>query len=113
VIAQGEASEQAVWEIFVRYCPQRQISMETLVRMLRDARLLDSKLSKFDVEFIFEKSKARAGSKNSPYKEGVIVHKRLTYEPFRALTIPELAEFKGCSEDKLMQLLATADPMPC
>ena len=86
--------------------------MDVFIKLLKDARLLDSSLSKFDAGFIFDKSKARAGSSKSPYKDGVILGKRLTYQPFRACTIPATAEFKGVSVDKFMQLLATADPYP-
>ena len=111
-MAEGEESEAAVRKIFQRYCPRGQISQNSLLKILVDANLLDSNLSKFDVQFLFDKSKARAGAKNSPYKEGVILQKRLTYEPFRALTVPELASMKRVSVAKLMQLLATADPYP-
>lgn len=111
MIEAGEPSEIALVKLFHSYCPNGEISKKGFTTLLRDANVYDKELTQFDAEFTFDRAKAKCLAAGSHYQDQVIHNKRLTYQIFRILLLPDTASMKKQSIDKFIQVLVNAIPV--
>lgn len=105
----GEAHEEdKLKALFGKFCPDGEMDSKTFRKFCADCHLMDKKFMSSDIEVVFQKTKVTASNPNAgSLVMGVIHGKRFTYEVFRAVAIPCIAERKGLAIAALLGLLST------
>jgi hypothetical protein len=110
-IEAGEPAEIALVQLFHSYCPNGELSKKTFTTLLKDAGVYDKELTLYDAEFTFDRAKAKCLAPSSQFQDQVILNKRVSYQVFRLVVLPEAASMKGQSIDKFIQVIVNAIPV--
>jgi hypothetical protein len=98
-------------QLYHSYCPTGEISKKVFTTLLKDAGVYDKELTQYDAEFTFDRAKATCLAPSSEYHDQVILNKRLTYQIFRLIVLPETARMKGQSIDRFVEVLVNGIPL--
>ena len=104
---EGCSSEKSLRDLFMIFCPAGEMDSKTFIKMCEDAHLLEKKFTRTDGDLLFQKAKAKASAPGAgAYASGVVHGKRLNYDVFRAVVIPEIATKKSITVPALLEKLA-------
>jgi hypothetical protein len=98
-------------QVFHSYCPNGELSKKAFTTLLKDAGVYDKELTLYDAEFTFDRAKAKCLAPSSQFQDQVILNKRVTYQVFRLVVLPEAATMKGQSIDKFIEVIVNAIPL--
>lgn len=110
-IEAGEPAEIALVQLFHSYCPNGELSKKTFTTLLKDAGVYDKELTLYDAEFTFDRAKAKCLAPASQFQDQVILNKRVSYQVFRLIILPEAATMKGQSIHKFIEVIVNAIPL--
>jgi len=100
-------SENALKQVFLKFCPTGEMDSKTFIKLLRDATVINRKFTATDGDLIFQKTKAKASAPSAgSYSSGVVHGKRVNFDVFRAVAIPLIAEKKGMNVSALVEHIA-------
>ena len=100
--------EIKVKQLFLKFCPTGEMDSRTFIKMCKDCDILTKSLTSGDADLIFQKTKAAASNPSAgSYSSGVVHGKRVSYDIFRAIAIPCLAEKRKMDIADLLTHLAS------
>eukprot|EP01041_Mallomonas_annulata_P009965 gene9965-20724_t len=94
--------EDDVKELFELYSPNHEMTAQQFIYMLKSAKIINKRFTTGDADLVFQKTKAKASNTTGgTIAKGVIMGKRINFEVFRAVAVPELAERSMMSDWKV------------
>lgn len=103
---EGSSVETSAKELFMKFCPSGELDSKTFIKMCEDASLLGKGFTRTDADLLFQKAKAKASAPGAgSYSSGVVHGKRLSYDVFRAVAIPDIAAKKNKTVSDLLEIL--------
>ncbi len=95
VPAAENEDEQKVKELFMKFCPNGEMDSRTFIKFCKDCHIISKKFTAGDADLVFQKTKAAASHPAAgSYSSGVVHGKRVSYDVFRAISIPAISEKK-------------------
>ena len=99
--------EQKLKELFMKFCPTGEMDSRSFIKLCRDCQVIDRTYTSGDADLAFQKTKAAASHPSAgSYSSGVVHGKRVSYDVFRAIAIPCIAEKKKMDVNILVSFLA-------
>lgn len=100
--------EQKVKELFLKFCPNGEMDSRIFIKLCRDCNVISKQFTAGDADLVFQKTKAAASHPSAgSYSSGVVHGKRVSYDVFRAISIPCIADKKKMEVSALLAHLAT------
>jgi hypothetical protein len=107
-----DESEIRCQQVFMKYCEKTNGEMDskTFIKYLKDTDLIARKFTSGDADLVFQKTKAMASAPSAgSYSSGVVHGKRVSFQVFRAVAIPNLATKTGSSIASIVTTLGSVD----
>lgn len=102
--------EKKLKELFLKFCPNGEMDSRTFIKLCRDCGVVNKTYTGGDADLAFQKTKAAAAHPSAgSYSSGVVHGKRVSYDVFRAIAIPCIAEKKKMEIPALVTFLASQD----
>jgi len=96
--------------LFLKFCPNGEMDSRLFIKLCRDCGVVNKSYTSGDADLAFQKTKAAASHPSAgAYSSGVVHGKRVSYDIFRAIAIPCIAEKKKMEVAALVAFLATKD----
>ena len=90
---ENSGDEARAKELFLKFCPTGEMDSRTFIKLCKDCNILSKSFTAGDADLIFQKTKAAASHPTAgSYSSGVVHGKRVSYDVFRAIAVPCLAE---------------------
>lgn len=100
-------NEKKAKQITMSFSPTGELDSRTFIKLCKDAKLMGKKFTATDADLLFQKTKAKATAPGAgSYSSGVVHGKRVSYDVFRAVAVPLLAEKKGVTVDAIIEKIA-------
>lgn len=104
---EGSSSEIKAMSVFVKFTPKGEIDSKNFIKLLKDTAIINNMFLSSDGDLIFKKTIAKAMAPGADsYKDNIIHGKRFGYSIFRIISVPLIAEKKGCDIETILGLIS-------
>jgi hypothetical protein len=94
----------------MKFCPTGEMDSRSFIKLCRDCKVIDRGYTGGDADLAFQKTKAAASHPSAgAYSQGVVHGKRVSYDVFRAIAIPCIADKKNQEVPALVAYLGGQD----
>lgn len=107
-----DEAEKRLKDVFGKYCAatNNEMDSKTFIKMLKDTNIIERKFTSGDADLVFQKTKAMASAPSAgSYSSGVVHGKRVNFEVFRAVAVPNIATKKGVDNAVIVAKLGSVD----